>query len=209
MRWETDSKCCFVKNIIIAPRSCSHFYHNCFSSLNYVQDDRKSLPNSRTPADGRQQFRLEDILGLITLLLGVPFGMIFVASELVASTVFRMASLGIHWMSYKRKSRVMPGDGHVLITGASSGIGMDVAKQLALRGYNLVLVARRKELLEELANELRMHKRAGTEVFLDVQVSLLQAPPQVEPRYYSFDVAIVLLLNIVSCLTIIQACVSR
>lgn len=86
---------------------------------------------------------------------------------------------------------------------------MDVAKQLALRGYNLVLVARRKELLEELANELRMHKRAGTEVFLDVQVSLLQAPPQVEPRYYSFDVAIVLLLNIVSCLTIIQACVSR
>ena len=41
-----------------------------------------------------------------------------------------------------------------LITGASSGIGLDIARQLAARGLNLILVARRKELLDQLADEL-------------------------------------------------------
>ncbi len=43
----------------------------------------------------------------------------------------------------------------VLITGASSGIGYEFAKIFARKSYNLVLVARRKEKLEELANKLQ------------------------------------------------------
>lgn len=42
-----------------------------------------------------------------------------------------------------------------LVTGSSSGIGLEIAKILAGHGANLVLVARRKSRLEELAAELR------------------------------------------------------
>ena len=42
----------------------------------------------------------------------------------------------------------------VLITGASSGIGKQTAIEFAKLGANIILVARRKEKLDELANEL-------------------------------------------------------
>jgi len=41
-----------------------------------------------------------------------------------------------------------------LITGASSGIGRDMARYLSGLGYDLVIVARRENLLEELKKEL-------------------------------------------------------
>lgn len=46
-----------------------------------------------------------------------------------------------------------------LVAGASAGLGAEFAAQLAAKGLNLVLIARRKEMLDELAATL-MHDHA-------------------------------------------------
>lgn len=64
-------------------------------------------------------------------------------------------------MDYKGKTAV--------VTGASSGLGVEYAKELARRGTNLVLVARRKEALELLSSQLRHeHGVTVTAIALDL-----------------------------------------
>ena len=51
------------------------------------------------------------------------------------------------------------------MTGASSGIGADMARELAARGHDLALVARREDRMRELAEELAERHAVRAEIF--------------------------------------------
>ena len=80
-----------------------------------------------------------------------------------------------------------------VVTGASAGIGWQLASQLAAGGANLVLTARRTERLTQLAGELRERHKIQTELF-PADLSQPQAPEElfrfIEQKRLPIDVLI-------------------
>ena len=87
-----------------------------------------------------------------------------------------------------------PDKSWVLITGASSGFGEEFARQYAEQGHSLVLVARRLDRLQRLAEALRQQFRV--EVVVE-QVDLLDlaAVIQLHQRLRERGIAIDILIN--------------
>ena len=74
-----------------------------------------------------------------------------------------------------------------LVTGASAGIGEEFGRQLAKRGYDLVLVARRRDRLEALAKELGFTRNAKVEV-IDADLLTAEGVAKVEERLGKGDI---------------------
>jgi len=82
----------------------------------------------------------------------------------------------------------------VLITGASSGFGEEFARQYAEQGHSLVLVARRLDRLQKIADGLR--QQFSIEVVVEqVDLSDVAAIVQLHQRLRERDIAIDILIN--------------
>src|SRR4029453_8137165 len=85
-----------------------------------------------------------------------------------------------------------------LITGASSGFGVQFAKLLAARKSNLVLAARRTEPMERLATELR--QEYGVDIAIEgIDLARPGAGTEIKSRLDARGVSIDVLVNNAGC----------
>jgi uncharacterized protein len=81
-----------------------------------------------------------------------------------------------------------------LITGASAGIGLELARQLAAAGTHLVLTARRAERLQAIAAELSAQHGVRVEIFV-ADLARTQAPEEIFSFTSGKKIEIELLVN--------------
>jgi len=67
---------------------------------------------------------------------------------------------------------------YALVTGATSGIGLEISRDLARRGYNLILVARTKENLSKTSRELTKEYNIKCDYFSS-DLTLINSPEEI------------------------------
>jgi hypothetical protein len=83
---------------------------------------------------------------------------------------------------------------NVLITGASTGIGFELAKVFAKNGFNLILVARNEEKLKEISSNLASAFKITTE-FIVKDLSRIEAADELFENISSRNIEVDVLVN--------------
>ena len=92
---------------------------------------------------------------------------------LVYWLIYRPVKAKLGWMlnnccaASRSKKILTPGpDDYAVITGASDGIGLEYAKQLAAKGYSLLLLSRTEDKLKRIAAEIQQQYPQAKKVFV-------------------------------------------
>ena len=67
---------------------------------------------------------------------------------------------------------------YAIVTGATSGIGLEISKNLAKRGFNLILVARTLEKLVQTSNDLTKEFNVKCDYFSS-DLTLIDSPDEI------------------------------
>ena len=82
---------------------------------------------------------------------------------------------------------------YALVTGATSGIGLEISKDLARRGFDLILVARTTEKLVKISNELTQEYNIKCDYFSS-DLTLIDSPNQIyqftNQKKYNVDILV-------------------
>ncbi|HTU51913.1 MAG TPA: SDR family oxidoreductase [Acidobacteriaceae bacterium] len=89
----------------------------------------------------------------------------------------------------------MQPQGYALITGASSGIGEEFARQLAAQGWSLILVARSQDRLEKVRSELMSAHMGIDVVAIPLDLTVSGAPADLFQRTQATHLEVDLLIN--------------
>lgn len=81
-----------------------------------------------------------------------------------------------------------------LITGASAGIGTEFAKQLAADNFNLVLVARREDRLQQLAEQLEKEYSAQS-LIISVDLAIVDSINLIQQQLQAHGITVHTLVN--------------
>ena len=112
--------------------------------------------------------------GRPVLVSGIPNRLILAAAKVTPRSLLRERTRILHRKAHGKNGGAVVNGGPkpgakkaALVTGASAGIGASFAEVLATEGYDVVLVARRKALLDERAADLS--RRFGVKAHVIVQ----------------------------------------